>query len=148
MMWLSMLTLPSVLILSGGMAIANPLISLEDAATLAQASHSGFIIEVDLEDDEQVWDVEFADDREVEIDARTGNLSDTDRDDDQILNLPSSVISVWNAVAIARSVVPGSEPIEANLDVDDGRLAWDVDFRNDIEVEIDALSGAILAVDD
>lgn len=154
--WLTTLAIPSALVLSAGMAFANPQISLEEAATLAQASHRGFIVEVELEDDDRRWDVEFADDTELKVDARTGDLTRTDRGDDRTISLPDGVISVWNAVAIAvggqnaiaRSVVPNSEPIEAELEFDDGRLTWEVEFRNDTEVNIDALSGAILEIDD
>ncbi len=142
-----LLALPSVLILSAGIVNANPLITLEDAAILAQAHHSGLIIEVDLEDDARIWDVEFADGLALDIDARSGNVLDTDRRDELKLNVPSGVITIWNAVATASSVVPGSEPIEAELNFDEGRLYWEIEFRNNTEVEIDALSGAILDVE-
>ncbi len=73
-------------------------------------------------------------------------MIETDRGDDR--NVSLGVVSVWAAVASARSIVPTSEPIEAELDFDDGRLYWEVTFRNDTEVEIDALSGAIVEIDD
>ncbi len=74
-------------------------------------------------------------------------MLDTDRRDELKLNVPSGVITIWNAVATASSVVPGSEPIEAELNFDEGRLYWEIEFRNNTEVEIDALSGAILDVE-
>lgn len=146
MSWLPLLALPTALIVSSSVAFANPPISLEAAATLAQGRHNGLIVEIELEDDGRTWEIEFADDTEIKIDARSGTLIKHDQSQAAASNL--NTISVWDAVAIARMSVPTSEPVEAELEFDDGRLLWEVEFANGTEVEIDAISGIVLDIDD
>ncbi|MCF2972111.1 PepSY domain-containing protein [Synechococcus sp. Nb3U1] len=57
-------------------------------------------------------------------------------------------IRIEEAVQIARSAVPNAVIKEVELDREGGRLVWEVEFTNDIEVKIDATTGEILDIDD
>lgn len=57
-------------------------------------------------------------------------------------------IRIEEAIQIARSVVPNAVIKEVELEREDGRLIWEIEFTNDIEVKIDASTGAVLDVDD
>ncbi|MEN9226499.1 MAG: PepSY domain-containing protein [Thermostichus sp. HHBFW_bins_43] len=57
-------------------------------------------------------------------------------------------IRIEEAIQIARSAVPNAVIKEVELEREDGRLVWEVEFTNDIEVKIDATTGDILDIDD
>jgi uncharacterized membrane protein YkoI len=57
-------------------------------------------------------------------------------------------IRIEEAIQIARSAVPNAVIKEVELDREDGRLVWEVEFTNDIEVKIDATTGDIIDIDD
>jgi len=60
----------------------------------------------------------------------------------------SAFIRIEEAIQIARSAVPNAVIKEVELDREDGRLVWKVEFTNDIEVKIDATTGDIIDIDD
>ncbi|MCJ2542576.1 PepSY domain-containing protein [Thermostichus vulcanus] len=57
-------------------------------------------------------------------------------------------IRTEEAIQIARGVVPNGVIKEVELERKDGRLIWEIEFTNDIEVKIDANSGDIVDIDD
>jgi uncharacterized membrane protein YkoI len=57
-------------------------------------------------------------------------------------------IRIEEAIQIARSVVPNAVIKEVELEREDGRLIWEIEFTNDIEVKIDANTGDVVDIDD
>lgn len=131
-------------------SLASPQVSIEQSAQIARFAYAqGIIQEIELKRNSGrlVWNVDFTDDTELEIDASTGQVIKVDYEDDDADPRLDPRISLEQAVTIARLRVPNSYIQEAKLETDEGRLIWEIEFANDVEVEIDANSGTVLDVD-
>lgn len=137
-------------------------IALNDAKV--KAANARFVTaKLDTEDGRVVYDVEFYvgnKEYDYEIDAKTGEIlkKDTDIENDIIVKVPSKTqntntnyISVEKArsIALNHAKKTGSTVnfVKTELDYEDGRKVYDVEFRDankEYSYEIDANSGAIL----
>jgi uncharacterized membrane protein YkoI len=127
---------------------AMPLVRIDQAALIARFTYpEGVIEEIELDDDEHRWEVEFTDDTEIEIDANTGEVIKVEYENDQPDPSLNFSITIEETAAIARPLAPNSYIKGIELEAEDGRLVWEVEFANDIEVEIDATTGAVLDVE-
>ena len=126
--------------------MANPRVTIEQAALVARLTYpEGIIKEMELEDGR--WDIEFTDDSEIEIDATTGQVVKVEYKSQTPDPRLTPNISLEQAIDIARSRVPNSQIVEMELEIDDRRLIWEVEFSNDTEVKIDAQTGSVIKVE-
>jgi uncharacterized membrane protein YkoI len=122
--------------------------------------------ELDADDGRQIWEIEFHADgyeHEFDVDARTGEVIDheRDREDDDVARrgqapaqpAPSDRLSGEQALQIAvehTGVGAPSHVDDLELDSDDGRQIWEIEFDAgglEYEYDVDAHTGAILDVE-
>jgi uncharacterized membrane protein YkoI len=126
--------------------MANPRVAIEQAALIARSTYpEGIIKGMELEDGR--WEIEFTDDSEIEINATTGQVIKVEYKRQPPDPRLTPNISLEQVVDLARSRVPDSQIMEIELDLDDGRLIWEVEFSDDTEVKIDAQTGSVLNVE-
>ncbi|MFZ8758395.1 PepSY domain-containing protein [Microbacterium sp. HMH0099] len=134
----------------GGSDTASTWETAVAAATTAESSAGGRAIELDQEDD-GTWEVHVAaGDREVEVRVSAdGSTVDSSRDDDEDrAALDSAVTTLADAIRIAAAQNPSGAGIDdVTLDDEDGTWAWEVGFRDDVDVYVSAADGAILRTD-
>lgn len=141
------------------------MISVDKAETLALKEVSGKVEEVELEKEHQrfiykvdINDENVGDDREVYVDAYTGEVLGVENDDDFIRNnaekansktVNKNEISQEEAIRLAEKAVNGKvHSIEKEYD--DGRIKYEFELQSDkgeVDVELDALTGDILEMD-
>ncbi|MEV8337537.1 PepSY domain-containing protein [Leucobacter sp. NPDC077196] len=136
-----------------------PGISLQEAVASAQKSSAGDLRSVELTEmrGDLVYRIELAtseDEVDITVDATDGSVLDTrsepmDRDDasDPAISL-SDVIDVADAMSSATAEVDA--PVDSwTLGFSDGRLVFQFDFStSDREVDVDALTGNVVEIDD
>lgn len=116
----------------------------------------GIIIEIDREDDDQNYEIEVVvGDRIIDVDvALDGTLTeddDDDDDDDDIRKANEASVTAEDALNRAfEGRASGLTVDDAELDEEDGRLVWEIDFDdvdgNDAdEVVIDAQDGSVIS---
>ncbi|MBM3716500.1 MAG: PepSY domain-containing protein [Actinobacteria bacterium] len=139
----------------GGSDTASTWETAVAAATIAESSAGGRAIELDQEDD-GTWEVHVAaGDREVEVRVSAdGSTVDSSRDDDDGLDdedraaLDSAVTTLADAIRIAAAENPSGAGIDdVTLDDEDGTWAWEVGFRDDVDVYVSAADGSVLRTD-
>lgn len=142
------------------------MITIEEAETIALKEVSGTVEDVELEREhlKLVYKVDIDenqvandDDKEVHVDANTGEIlkveKDDDNDDDDFKSSKAKTnqkeISQDEAIKIAEKAVNGKvHSIEKEYD--DGRIKYEFELSSDkgeVDVEIDALTGDILEMD-
>ncbi|NJL99412.1 MAG: hypothetical protein HC924_11690 [Synechococcaceae cyanobacterium SM2_3_2] len=128
---------------------AMPRVSVEQAAQIARFTYTeGVIEEIGLDDDEDRWEVDFTNNTDMEIDASTGQVIEVDYKNERPDPRLDPTISLEEAVAIARPLGSSSHIKDIDLDIEDGLLVWEVEFANDVAVEIDATTGTVLEVEE
>jgi uncharacterized membrane protein YkoI len=96
---------------------------------------------------------------EVEVDAVTGDVVKVEEDEgDEVENLAdakkvlaSSKITFAQAIGIALGKVAGGKPFECELELEDGKFIVEVELlagAKVMEVEIDAMTGQVLEVEE
>lgn len=128
-------------------------IGLDDAAARAAAHTPGKVIAIELDDHRgrMVWEVHVVTGSavvELTLDARTGEIVDTetDHDDDDVATAARATLSATDAAATAVAAVPG-EVHSVELDDHRGTPVYEVDIVTDrtvVEVLVDAVTGAVL----
>ena len=83
------------------------------------------------------------------VDAkRTINRTDLWLGENSAVTAPGMSISAGEAVTIGQgSVRANATPVDVDLDNDDARLTWEIEYSNGDDVTIDADTGAVLDVD-
>ena len=103
---------------------------LESAVATALAAHPGDVIEVELEIQRKrsIWEVEIVDETnqvfEIEIDGMTGEIVETEREDDSA-PLMTDITGLSSVIEIVRTVENGAL-IEIELEDEDGVPYWEV----------------------
>lgn len=137
-------------------------IDFERALAIAE-EHAGVTAEhidereLDRDDGRLSWEIEFHSggiEYEYDIDAHTGEIIKAERDDDDArrAQTPQQAqhIDGQRALAIAQehAGVTADYIDDLELDHDDGRLTWEVEFITgpiEYEYDIDAYSGAVIS---
>lgn len=135
---------------------SKKVIGMEKAKKIALKKVNGTIESIEL--DGRVYEVDVDKghkEYDIDINAYTGEIvrfkedqRDYDDDDDYVTS-NEPIIKEEEAVAIAKREVNG-EVKEINLDTDDGHYEYEIELRtgrDDVEVTIDAVTGAVLEID-
>lgn len=144
---------------AGGSTPADPSGSTTEqglsAVALAESETGGTAYAVDRESDG--WEVELAvgdEQVDVRVDQAGTEVLDTRPDgrldDDDRAELDAATVTLTGAIEAALAEVPG-ELEDADLDEDDGTVAWKVSIREsdgaEREVHLDAADGDVLRVE-
>ncbi|MER2089731.1 MAG: PepSY domain-containing protein [Sporosarcina sp.] len=171
--WMTIPALAGVLVI-GGVAMAGNtghslaatpkgLLTIEEAEAIAVKSVDGKVtqIELDREKSGDIYEVEVKSDGneyDLDIDAKTGNVLRTDRDDnddddfddddsdDKVIVSDGKFITKEAAVQIAMKQAKGTAT-EVELDEDDGRVVYEIEIKDgkyEYDFDIDAISGEVL----
>jgi uncharacterized membrane protein YkoI len=170
--WMAIPALASVLVI-GGVAIAanaeqslaaapKGLLTVEEAKAIAVKSVGGNVtgLELDRERSGDIYEVEVKSDGveyDLDIDAKTGKVLRTDKDDsddddwddidqDDVVAFDGKFISEKAATAIAMKKAKGTVS-EIELDDEDGRVIYEIEIKDgayEYEFDIDAISGEVL----
>jgi uncharacterized membrane protein YkoI len=135
-------------------------ISVVEAQRIATNLYPGTtVIDTDLEFNygRRVWDVELSNGIAVYVDVTTGDIveiegdndmdDDLDDDDDSGNGSSDTTITAAEAANIALTRFPGATVIDTDLGTENGRQVWYVDLNNGFEVYVDAITGAIISVE-
>ena len=150
-------------------------ITLEEAIAIALGQHPGAkVLATEMENEAgiQLYEIELDNRAEVEVDANAGtilppepensaadirdDLGDNENDAREATavngqNQPDEVaptntgITADEAKRIAEEANPGATALELDFDREGGRDMWEVELSNNVEVEVDANTGSILA---
>ena len=125
---------------------------LNEAVSLALTQVDGALIEaeLELEDDQSIWEIEIVDEANqifsVEVDALSGEIVHTESSDDIAPSL-SNVISMEQAIELVKALDNGTL-IEVELEEEDDQLVWEIETlsedNQESEVRIDGMTGEIL----
>lgn len=133
---------------SNDASVSNSYNAIVEAVKKAESETGGKAVEVDLEDGEY-WEIETAQkDREIDVKvsldgASVISIEDDDEDDDDFSKVSKAKIDIFKAIETAESD-RDSEIDSIELDEDDGRIYWEIEFRDDSEMKIDYNDGAII----
>ena len=115
------------------------------------------IVEVDLDDDDQTYEIEAViDDRVVDFDVSTdGSVREDDDDDDDEDDIRRAGEAEVTAADAARAALEGRDGQtidDMELDEEDGTLRWDIDLDREggedgDEVYVDATTGEVVQDD-
>jgi len=175
--WLAIPALAGALVLVvGGVAMAGNtgerltvapkgLLSVAEAEAIAVKSVGGKVTEIELDRERSVniYEVEVKSDGveyDLDIDARTGKVLRTERDDndndnddfddhdsdDKVIVSDGKFITEKAAIEIAMKQAKGTVT-EVELDEDDGRVIYEIEIKDgkyDYDFYIDATSGEVL----
>ena len=170
--WMIIPALAGVLVIGGAMAgntghslAATPkgLLTIEEAEAIAVKSVDGKVtqIELDREKSGDVYEVEVKSggvEYDLDIDAKTGKVLRTDKDDndkddfgdddsdDKVIVPDGKFITEKAAIEIAMKQAKGTVT-EVELDEDDGRVIYEIEIKDgkyDYDFDIDAISGEVL----
>ena len=135
-------------------------ITREQAEAIARDQYSGSnSLETELEREcgTLLYSTELDNGVEVEVDANAGTvlLSETqssavDTDSDATSNVTApanTAITADEAKKIAEEANPGATTLSVDFEREGGRDMWEVELSNNLEVELDATSGAILSTE-
>lgn len=102
---------------------------LESAVATALAEQPGDVIEVELEIEHKrsTWEIEIVDETNqvFEIDGATGEIVETEREDDDSAPLMTDITGLNSVIEIVRTVENGAL-IEIELEDEDGVPYWEV----------------------
>ena len=125
-----------------------------ERAGVSEAQASAWKVKFDFEDGGAVYEVEFYADGtkyEMDIDALTGTVTDFDAEREEAPSADGAQLTAQQArdIALAHAGTTAGEvyDLKTELDEDDGRLIYEVEFkqgRQEYEYRIDAVSGNIL----
>lgn len=131
-------------------------VSMKDAVDIFNKEFDGAeieSIELDEENGQYFYEIEARDGRDLAIDAQSGDIAkkddvqDDDDMDDQAIN-PADALSPKEAIDKALEVAGADAFVESwslSFDDDHGVMTYEIDFENVDDVELDAVSGEILA---
>ncbi|HEX6608366.1 MAG TPA: PepSY domain-containing protein [Chloroflexia bacterium] len=143
-------------------AAPAPAITQQQAEQAALAARPGNTVDHThlMNDNGQAfWDVDFSNGGGVKIDAQTGAViaveaAGTDQGGphgdhgaDQAALAAQATVSQADAEKAALAASPGNTIDHSRLGDDNGTVYWDVDFTNGGGVEVNAQTGAIIAVE-
>lgn len=166
--WMMIPALVGVLVI-GGVAMAGNaghslaatpkgLLTIEEVETIALKTVDGNVtkIELDREKSSDVYEVEVKSDGveyDLDIDAKTGKVLSTDRDDDndddsddKVIVPNGKFITEEAAVKIALKQAKGTVT-DIELDKEDGRVIYEIEIKDgtyEYDFDIDAISGEVL----
>jgi uncharacterized membrane protein YkoI len=140
-------------------------ITPEQAEAIARDQHSGSTAretELERECGILLYSTELDNGMEIEVDANAGTVLRTetenpatddsddatevnDRDQSDATAPANTAITAEEATKIAADANPGAAALEVDFDREGGHDMWEVELSNNVEVEVDASSGAILA---
>jgi len=171
--WMMIPALAGVLVI-GGVAVAGNaghsfaatpkgLLTMEEAEAIAVKSVGGTVtgIELDRELAGDIYEVEVKSkgfEYDLDIDAKTGKVLRTDKDDnddddfdnddsdDKVIVSDGKFITEKAAIKIAMKQAKGTVT-EVKLDEDDGRVIYEIEIQDDkydYDFDIDAISGEVL----
>lgn len=125
-----------------------------ERAGVSEAQASAWKVKFDFEDGGAVYEVEFYADGtkyEMDIDALTGTVTDFDAEREEASSADGAQLTAQQVrdIALAHAGTTAGEvyDLKTELDEDDGRLIYEVEFkqgRQEYEYRIDAVSGNIL----
>lgn len=125
-----------------------------ERAGVSEAQASAWKVKFDFEDGGAVYEVEFYADGtkyEMDIDALTGTVLDFDAEREAAPSTGDAQLTAQQArdIALAHAGTTAGEvyDLKTELDEDDGRLVYEVEFkqnRQEYEYKIDAVSGDVL----
>jgi uncharacterized membrane protein YkoI len=146
-----------------GAPLLQPTISLERAQQIALADHDGAVVReagLEFEGEALVYEITLSGGIEVVIDASSGAVLMVEQDDDERPRrardgegrstpaagapLLQPTISLEQAQRTALAANADAAVEEVELEFEDGRLVYEVELSNDVDVEIDAVTGEIL----
>lgn len=128
--------------------------AIAQAIEAAENHSGGTAYKIDDEDGDNVWEIDvlLPDGGGMEIDVDRANYSivDTDTDDPDVRELPSTTL--LEAISAAMAHTPGVLD-DAELDTEDGRVVWQVELDktadgDDIELYLDAETLDVVKIDD
>ena len=90
--------------------------------------------------------VEGSDEQEVRVSQDLSTEVTETEQDDQDVDPASVEVSMADAIEAASADQDGTVT-EVSLDEDDGTIAWQVEFDDEIDVDVDASSGDVIGVD-
>jgi uncharacterized membrane protein YkoI len=131
----------------GSELLSEASISIEEAIAIAQTAASGAVGDVELErsGDQLIYEIEVGE-SDVYVDAMSGDLLGTERDDDDTdAALGEPELSAEQAIAAAQEAASGTVG-EVELESELGRLVYSVEIGNQ-EVVVDATDGSVLSVE-
>ncbi|GAA1421417.1 PepSY domain-containing protein [Agrococcus citreus] len=124
------------------------------AIELAESETGATAFEIDDEDDDASWEVDLADGTEqitVLVSGDGASVVSTERegdvDDDDRAALDAAGISLVEAIEAAAAEAGDAAFDDASLEDDSDGPAWEVSFRDEIEVHVSVADGSILRVD-
>ncbi len=148
-------------------ALSQAKVSLAQAIEIARKEvKKGHLVEAELEmsDGRPTYEVEFLSGqavKEVEIDGVSGKVLETETESidekhkDRVAAFEKALgqtkLTLTQAVEIAQKKVPGGKAYEAEFELEDGKLACEVELLAGgkfMEVEIDATTGKVLEVEE
>ncbi len=128
------------------------MIDRDEAISIALGkTNGGFVTDLELEEDDGrlLYEIETANESmkyKLEIDAFSGKILKYELKRKVMSNI-NEIISIEEAIEIAKEVCSGGTVIEFELDEDDGRYVYEIEINNngsEYELEIDALTGKVL----
>lgn len=169
--WMAIPALAGVVAL-GGMAIGanaeksdvvlpttKEFLTIEEVKAIAVKAVGGNVMEIEFERKKSgaMYEVEVKSkgvEYDLDIDAKTGKVLRTDKnnddddyyDDDKVLNYDGKLLTMDEAVAIAKKQAKGKVS-KVELDDDDGKLYYEIEIKDgkyEYEFEIDAITGEVL----
>jgi uncharacterized membrane protein YkoI len=129
-------------------------ITREQAEAIARDQYSGSnALETELESECGIllYSTELNNGVEVEVDANAGTVLLTETEnpvtDDDVTAPANTAITADEAKKIAEEANPGATALEVDFENEGGHDMWEVELSNNLEVELDANSGAILSTE-
>ncbi|MGB3954605.1 MAG: PepSY domain-containing protein [Brooklawnia sp.] len=119
------------------------------AVALAESEVPGSqAVGLDLDDDGS-WEVEvISGERKFEFDISADGRTvlereEDDADDDKVSKLAQVQVPITDAISTAMTQVAGQFD-DAELDEEDGRVVWEVNLDDDVDVHVDVVTGEIV----
>lgn len=119
------------------------------AVALAESEVPGSqAVGLDLDDDGS-WEVEvISGERKFEFDISADGTTvlereEDDADDDKVSKLAQVQVPITDAISTAMTQVAGQFD-DAELDEEDGRVVWEVNLDDDVDVQVDVVTGEIV----
>ena len=131
----------------------------QQAEAIAREQYSGSTAlgtELEQECGILLYEVELDNAAEVEVDANAGTViltetgsspTDNDNSTSNLTAPANAAIAADEAKRIAEEANPGATALSVDFENEGGRDMWEVELSNNLEVELDANSGAILSTE-
>lgn len=161
------LTMAVVLMVSGVAATttaeaATKTISFEKAVSIAKKEVKGLVTQVELDHSGRklIYEIEILDssnkEHDLDIDAETGDVlthykSNRAESSSKAKKLRSATVSVEKAIAAVKKDTGADTLTSYNLDIENGKVCWEINMldKDNVEYEalVDAKTGKILYVE-